>query len=395
MNNTLINEAPITARSAAALGGHLFVKYTAVTDGIKYVNLCGAGDEPQGVTTRPCSSGEDVSFNPLTSPGTMYITMTGSITALQKVYSGASGKGSATAIGRARGIALQDGVDGQIIEMLPIVTNEVTMEFAGDDLTARCFILEQFDHKPLITAEVSALASSMSETPSDSTLEDVTTGGTAADTGPVENNLGSLMKKVNNLHVANRNFEIAGTNATSALVTFAATKSGIILTTAGAAADQMIMQPRAGTVHSRFGTGVSTTISPRAHWNASLSSITGIKAKWSMALTNAVDLGTDADQFGFYFLDTDHANFQAIYSIGGVDTTVDTGIPVVADQIYHLYAEMDASRIVRFYIDGTLVATSTALGSVTLKMFTAVHAVAAAAKAMSVHNLALSYKHAA
>ncbi len=119
-------------------------------------------------------------------------------------------------------------------------------------------------------------------------------------------------------------------------------------------------------------------------------------------------LGGDADQALFYFNNTTtatsfgpagvgtlatNANWQAIYSIAGTDVAVDSAIPVVASTRYRCVIAIDSARVPYFYINDALVATGTALTSLTTLLFyIGIQADgAAAAKAVSVSpNLLLS-----
>lgn len=162
--------------------------------------------------------------------------------------------------------------------------------------------------------------------------------------------------------IADPDFEILGTNSTSALSTFYA-EGGILLTTAGADHDQMIVLPHLDANQSAW-TQVTWGTDQEAQWECELKShatITTVVYWAGLKLTNTSVTATDNEQAFFRFQPSVSANWQAIYSIGGVDTAVDTGVVVAASTTYHLRVQIDSSRIAKFYINGVLVATSTAL----------------------------------
>lgn len=163
--------------------------------------------------------------------------------------------------------------------------------------------------------------------------------------------------------VADPDFEILGTNGTSALCTFNA-EGGITLTTAGADGDQMILLPHLDTNQTAW-TNVTWGTDRKTEWEAHIQSGGSIASSnvWAgLKLTNTSVTATDANQVFFrYEDDVNGGKWQAIYSIGGVDTETDTGIAAAADTMYYFKITIDSSRIARMYINGTLVNTSTAL----------------------------------
>ena len=92
---------------------------------------------------------------------------------------------------------------------------------------------------------------------------------------------------------------------------------------------------------------------------------------------------------------TSRTRWQACWSIGGTDTENDTGVTVAADTEYHFLITIDSSRIARFYINGALVDTSTALTDATdLKPYMGILESAAAAKHFYVFGQSISRKFA-
>jgi hypothetical protein len=167
--------------------------------------------------------------------------------------------------------------------------------------------------------------------------------------------------------IVNKDWEVLGTNHTSALATFRA-GGGLTITTATASLDEMNVQPHLDTKQSAVA---------QAGWNTAKEMLfygtfeTGaaivdaiIWGGWK--LTNTQVVATDNDQVFFRYEEgVNSGKWQFIYSISGTDTEVDTGITVAVSTAYELLIELDSSRIARGYINGVLVGTSTALASLT------------------------------
>ena len=196
-----------------------------------------------------------------------------------------------------------------------------------------------------------------------------------------------------------QNFEILGVNATSALSTYYA-EGGITLTTAGADGDEMILLPHLDTKQSGWAQTTWGT-DRQVIWECTIQSganITNAITWAGLKLTNTEVLATDNDQAFFrYEDDVTSGALIAVYSIGGVDTSVNTGITWAVSTKYRLLIAIDSSRIARFYVGiagaaMTLVATSTALTDATdLIPYIGVAADgAAAAKAITVFHQSIS-----
>jgi len=264
----------------------------------------------------------------------------------------------------------------------------------GDNIAVnnRYVIREQFTKRPFLAADVTFLTDSSGGTASTSTLADqndaVTgvdgTGSNAAskadvDTrlGTIADNVATLALKLKNVMQANQDFEVAGTNMTSALVTMNGARGGFRMTSAGAASDQCILQPRVTNANdSRWATGFSTDQSPKIAFSPfRVTSVAAIKIKVALALTNALDLGTDADQVGIYFDAATYTYFKTFTSIGGTDSSVadtdgDTTIAPAANTEYRVRIELDSSRRASIYINDVFVFQSAALTTaVMLKPF--------------------------
>lgn len=191
-------------------------------------------------------------------------------------------------------------------------------------------------------------------------------------------------------NIADREFEVLGTNATTALVTHYA-EGGIKLTTAGADNDQIIILPHLDTDQTAWTTTTWGT-DKQVEWDGVLStgsSVADVTIYAGLKLTNTSVVATDNDQA--FFRVTAAGNWSCIYSIGGTDTTVDSGVTVAASTIYRLRIQIDSARLARFWINDVLVATSTALSDATdLIPYVGIHANTGAAKHMYLHEQAIS-----
>ena len=164
---------------------------------------------------------------------------------------------------------------------------------------------------------------------------------------------------------ANRNFEVLGTNAVSADVA-QYVEGGISVQSHGAQNDSTIILPHLVATQSpwakvTWGTDQST------RWECCLetpAAVTELVIWAGLKKTNTPVVTTDTDQ-AFFILDTAAASegtkWHAVYSINNVDTDAAVGSAVTAATKYKLAIDINSSRIAKFYLDGTLVATSTAL----------------------------------
>jgi hypothetical protein len=216
---------------------------------------------------------------------------------------------------------------------------------------------------------------------------------------------------------ANENFEVLGTNMTSALATRNATAAGITLTTATADQDQAILAPNldAATAwgSTKWGTENQTV------WECSINTnaIDNQKLWAGLKLTNDQLIATDADQ-AFFKFQTDDTNSEAftdytllhfVYSVGGTDYISALPITVAANTIYHLKIEIDSSRQAAIFVNGiqynvtstsgstggTAVTTGTTrslalTNDIDLIPYIGIEAGAAAAEAVDVHYECIS-----
>ena len=179
--------------------------------------------------------------------------------------------------------------------------------------------------------------------------------------------------------VANRNFEVLGTNMTSALSTFDSNRAGINLTTAGADQDQAIVLPHldnngGATKEQTAWTGIKWGTENQVQWECSIttgSSIADVKIWAGLKLTNDQLIATDDDQAYFKF-QTDADNSEAfttyttlhfVHSIGGTDHISDLGITVAASTNYHLKIIIDSDRKVSAFVNGDQYSLTSTAGS--------------------------------
>jgi len=193
--------------------------------------------------------------------------------------------------------------------------------------------------------------------------------------------------------IADPDFEILGSNASSDDVTFHP-EGGIKIETDGGGTDAVIVLPHLDANQSAW-TQVTWGTDQQTEWEGEIktgSAITAQVIHAGLKLTNTPTVATDDDQvFIRYEAGVNSGKFQVIYSIAGVDVTVDSGITVAADTRYHFRVAIDASRIARVYINGLLVATSTALtNAVDLIPYIGILEAAAAAKHMYLYGQAIS-----
>jgi len=160
----------------------------------------------------------------------------------------------------------------------------------------------------------------------------------------------------------NNNFEVLGTNMTTALATRNATVAAVTLTTAGADQDQAILAPHLDSGQTAW-TGVVWGTENQVAWEGLVrtsSAIDNQKIWAGLKLTNDQLPQTDADQAYFYF-STDATNGQVfstysplyfIHSNNGTDYLTNLGITVAADTNYHLKISIDGDRKPSAFVNG-------------------------------------------
>jgi len=162
----------------------------------------------------------------------------------------------------------------------------------------------------------------------------------------------------------NVDFEILGTNAAEADVVWGTTVGGLELKTHGADNDQVIVLPHLDTLQTGW-TNVLWGTENQIIWEAVIKTsdvTTGILIWAGLKLTSDPTVATDDDQAYFRF-STDDAdtNWEIVNSIGGTDTTSDSGVAVSASTIYYFRIEIDADRQAHYFIDNKEVYRSAAM----------------------------------
>ena len=171
----------------------------------------------------------------------------------------------------------------------------------------------------------------------------------------------------------NRNFEILGTNGTTALCTFSLVRAGITLTTATADQDQMIIAPHLDTGATAW-TGVKWGTENYTEWECSITTSSAIDNQkiWAgLKLTNDQVVATDANQ-AFFKFQTDATNSEAftdftrlhfVHSVDGVDYISQLPIEVAASTNYHLKIKIDSGRKASIFVNGVQYDVTTTAGS--------------------------------
>lgn len=224
----------------------------------------------------------------------------------------------------------------------------------------------------------------------------------APDRYTLHHNFGGKLVTINAsmLFSTDQDFEVLGTSADATEITNDP-EGGIILTTEGAANDQTIVLPYLGAGSPwktvTWGTDQQTRYEAVIKTGASVATM---KIWVGLKLTNTNVIATDNDQ-AFFLYDTaagaSATLWHWVYSIGGTDTDTAVSSALVAavatTTVYHLLVDIDSSRIARFYINGLLVGTSTALTTATdLIPYVGVMDTAGAAKNITLLKAAISRK---
>ena len=218
--------------------------------------------------------------------------------------------------------------------------------------------------------------------------------------------------------IANRNFEVLGTNMTTELCTFNATSAGIVLTTATADEDQAILAPHLDTNQSAWQVTKWGTEN-QVDWECSINpnAIDNQKLWAGLKLTNDQLVATDDDQAYFKFQTdadnsetfTDFTKLHFIHSIAGTDYISQLPITVAANTIYHLRIQINSARQAGIFVNGIQYNVTTTAGStggtavttgttrtaaltddVDLIPYIGIEAGAAAAEAVDVHYQGIS-----
>lgn len=173
-------------------------------------------------------------------------------------------------------------------------------------------------------------------------------------------------------NLANRDFEVLGTNAVTASSTFDTTRGGISITTTTADEDQVIIVPHLDTNQTAWS-AVKWGTENQLIWECSISTnaIDNQKVWAGLKLTNDQLIATDADQAFFLFETdgdngtslTDFTKWHFIYSVNGTDYISRLPITVAANTEYHFRIEVDADRKASIFVNGIQYDVSSVSGS--------------------------------
>jgi len=196
----------------------------------------------------------------------------------------------------------------------------------------------------------------------------------------------------------NQNFEVidAASNMTSALVTFPATSSGVLCTTAGSDQDQAIIIPHldndgtADTGAITAWSGVQWGTENEVHWETSimLPALDNQKVWCGLKLTNDQLVATDANQ-AFFKYQTDATNSEAfsdfakwhfVHSIANTDYISVLPITVAINTPYHFKIVIDSDRKATIFVNGIQYNITSTSGSTGGTAVTAVQPGTAAVK---------------
>jgi hypothetical protein len=169
--------------------------------------------------------------------------------------------------------------------------------------------------------------------------------------------------------IANRNFEIQGTNSTSALCTFDSNHAGILLTTDTASGDEMIIMPHADTNQSAWY-NVKWGVADGVVWECAVtlpSNIASCRYHLGLftgtALLDSAHTATTLTDQAFFYYDTsdttlpgqsDNTKWHFVYSNNGTDYITKTPLTVEASTTYRFKIEINASTYKpKIYINDT------------------------------------------
>ncbi len=196
--------------------------------------------------------------------------------------------------------------------------------------------------------------------------------------------------------VCHEYFEIVGTSAADANITFATTIGGLELKTGGTTANQIIVAPHLDADQSPW-TSILWGTENQVIWEAVIrtgASVASIIVWAGLKLTNDQAIDTDNDQAYFRF-DTGETNWEVVYTVAGAsDIELDTGVVVAADTTYYFRIEIDSDRLAHFYINNVRVSVSTALDNdVDLIPYVGVETSTGSAKIINLISQAISRIH--
>ena len=164
--------------------------------------------------------------------------------------------------------------------------------------------------------------------------------------------------------IANTNFEVLGTNASSEDITFSSTYAGLQLQTDGADNDQIIIAPHLDTDQTAW-TGIKWGSENQTEWECAITTGDAVAdySFWAgLKLTNTANYQTDANQAYFLFATDDtqsggilatNTKLHFVYSVGDDDYVTDLGITVATSTTYRLRIKFDTERKLSIFVNGT------------------------------------------
>ena len=163
--------------------------------------------------------------------------------------------------------------------------------------------------------------------------------------------------------LSNKDFEILGTNAVNTS-SIRGVEGGIVLLTAGADADQVILLPHLDAGITAW-TGTTWGTDRETEWEAHIATNAAIATQitWAgLKLTNTPVATTDANSIFFrYEDDVASGVWQVVEAIANSDTITNTSVTVAVSTQYHLKIVIASDRTAQCYINGALVRTTAAL----------------------------------
>ena len=159
-----------------------------------------------------------------------------------------------------------------------------------------------------------------------------------------------------------KDFELSGGSATDADVSYDA-DHGLAFETAGAGVDQCILLPIDASDNVSLWREIAWTTDNLPEYEAAirtdeLKALMEIEVGLVLTMPDPFDADTDADQCKFTYLQGTDTNWQVSVSVNNVNSTHDTGVPVIASSVYHFALRVDRARICRCYINDRLTAVT-------------------------------------
>lgn len=194
-----------------------------------------------------------------------------------------------------------------------------------------------------------------------------------------------------------RHFEISGTSAIDANVTYDA-DHGLLLTCQGGAADQVVVMPStAGDDRSLFRE-ISWSPENEVEFEAvirtgALSNTVIYAAGLVLTFPATFSEGNDNDRIVFNYLQGTDTKWQIAVNVGGTDVTIDTRVVVVTTEVVHFAIRFDSMRRAHCFINEDKVYVSSPMTAGTaLLPVVAIETGGAAANDMHLRAIAMARK---